>query len=381
MDVLTPERLAALVAAEDDRLVSIYLPTHRAGAETRQDPIRLKNLLGEAEAQLAALGLSDRDASAVLDPARRRLDDYDFWQRQSDGLALFCGSGALTELRLPAPFDELVVVGERFHVKPLLPVLDTGRVFFVLALSENEVRLLQGTRSTVADVAADAIPASLAEALWYEDPERSLQQHSTSRGGGKAVFHGHGLGEDDTADRRRRFLRAVDDGVTTLLAGSRAPLVLAGAERTQAAYREVSRYEGLAGEGIDGNPEHLSVDELHARSWPIVAARFAAATAEAAARYQALAGTGRAGDDPAEVALAAHDGRVETLLVSPHVAAWGRFDAAERLAEQHDSRQPGDRDLADAAAAATFRTGGRVLVVDDPADVPSRTALAAIYRY
>ncbi len=377
MDVFTPEQLARLVDASGDALVSIYLPTARAGRETRQGPIRLKNLVAEAEERLATRGADQ----GVLDRVRSRIDDCGFWQHQSDGLAILTGAGRHVELRLPAAFEELVVVGERFHVKPLLANLDRGRRYFVLALSENDVRLVEATRSTAAEVERDDVPESLAAALWYEDPEPALQYHATARGGAQTSYHGHGLGEDDTADRRRRFLRAVDDGVTTLLAGSRAPLVLAGAERTQAAYREVSRYEGLAGEGIDGNPEHLSVDELHARSWPIVAARFAAATAEAAARYQALAGTGRAGDDPAEVALAAHDGRVETLLVSPHVAAWGRFDAAERLAEQHDSRQPGDRDLADAAAAATFRTGGRVLVVDDPADVPSRTALAAIYRY
>ncbi len=381
MDVLTPERLAALVAAEDDRLVSIYLPTHRAGAETRQDPIRLKNLLGEAEAQLAALGLSDRDASAVLDPARRRLDDYDFWQRQSDGLALFCGSGALTELRLPAPFDELVVVGERFHVKPLLPVLDTGRVFFVLALSENEVRLLQGTRSTVADVAADAIPASLAEALWYEDPERSLQQHSTSRGGGKAVFHGHGLGEDDTDDRRRRFLRAVDDGVRHVVGDAEAPLVLAATERNQAAYRQVTRHPDVLDAGIDGNPEDLSADELHTRAWRLVSDRAEAERAAEAARYEGLSGTGQTTAEPAEAALAAHDGRVATLFVRAGSHAWGKFDAAARVAEPSDERRPGDRDLLDAAATATWRMGGRVFVPPEPDLVPGGGDVAAIFRY
>jgi hypothetical protein len=34
--------------------VSLYLPTHRTGAELRQGPIRLKNLLREATEGLAA---------------------------------------------------------------------------------------------------------------------------------------------------------------------------------------------------------------------------------------------------------------------------------------------------------------------------------------
>lgn len=377
MDAFTPEQLTRLIDATGDPLVSIYLPTARAGRETRQGPIRLKNLVAEAEARLAA-----RDADpGMLDRVRDRIDDYDFWQHQSEGLAVFTGSGRYLELRLPQSFEELVVVGERFHVKPLLPALDRGRRYYVLALSENEVRLVEATRSGATQLERDDVPESLAAALWYEDPEPALQHHATDRGGSETAFHGHGLGEDDAADRRRRFLRAVDDGVAALLAGGKAPLVLAGTERNQAAYRQVSRYGHVVGTGIDGNPEQLSVAELHQRSWPIVAELFGADLEAASARYEALAGTGRTGDNPADVALAAHDGRVETLVVAAGAAAWGRLDAAARLTEPHAERQPGDRDFVDAAAAAAFRTGGRVLVVDEVDQVPSGTAVAAIYRY
>jgi hypothetical protein len=46
----------------------------------------------------------------------------------------------------------LVIVSERFHVKPLLPLLSGDGRFYVLALSQNEIRLLQGTRYSVEQV-------------------------------------------------------------------------------------------------------------------------------------------------------------------------------------------------------------------------------------
>jgi len=42
-----------------------------------------------------------------------------------------------------------VVVSDRFHLKPLLPLLTGDGRFYILALSQNQVRLLQGTRYSV----------------------------------------------------------------------------------------------------------------------------------------------------------------------------------------------------------------------------------------
>ena len=150
------------------KCVSIYMPTHRAGAETQQDPIRLKNLLREAEAALIRTGLRSSRARELLEPAQELVEDHEFWQHQSDGLAIFLSPGLFRSYRLPLEFEESVFVAERFHVKPLLPLLTGDGRFYVLALSQNEVRLLQGTRFNVGEVDLEDVPRSLAEALSYE---------------------------------------------------------------------------------------------------------------------------------------------------------------------------------------------------------------------
>ncbi len=49
MDVLRKADWEELIEHVSIPCISIYMPTHRASVETRQDPIRLKNLLRDCE--------------------------------------------------------------------------------------------------------------------------------------------------------------------------------------------------------------------------------------------------------------------------------------------------------------------------------------------
>jgi hypothetical protein len=91
---------------EQQWCVSIYMPTHRTGTETQQDPLRLRNLLGEAEKRLSARGVSTRAVQEMLELANKLLQDSYFWQHQSDGLAIFLSSHRVRSYRLPLNFEE-----------------------------------------------------------------------------------------------------------------------------------------------------------------------------------------------------------------------------------------------------------------------------------
>lgn len=56
MDLLALDELGALAAQDAAPCVSLFMPTHRAGEDTRQDPIRFKNLLGRAALQTVLKG-------------------------------------------------------------------------------------------------------------------------------------------------------------------------------------------------------------------------------------------------------------------------------------------------------------------------------------
>lgn len=74
IDLVTDAVLAELAHARGPGLVSLAMPTHRAGPDTRQDPIRFRNLLGRAAELLGEhSGITGREADELLAPARALL--------------------------------------------------------------------------------------------------------------------------------------------------------------------------------------------------------------------------------------------------------------------------------------------------------------------
>ena len=196
IDIFSGRDLARLADARNGYCVSIFLPTHLLREKTTQDRIRLKNAVVEAQRELVELGMRTPDAKALLSPVDALRNDGQFWAHLDRGLAVFASSGQVSVYRLADTVKDLVVVADRFHVKPLVPLVASGRVFYVLALSQNQVRLLRGSRYGVSDIALGEIPPSLAKALRFDDPESQLQSH-----GGPACRHRPG-GRDVSRARR-----------------------------------------------------------------------------------------------------------------------------------------------------------------------------------
>ncbi len=379
--LLSRDALLDLIQERGEYHVSIYLPTEKAGPSTRENPIRLKNLATMAEEQLIAAGMRPTLARDLLELPRRLEGDFDFWQQQDAGLALYLTPDRQVVRRLPLAFPQLAVVSDRFHVRPLLPLFTENAFFYVLALSMNDVRVIRCTRFGETEVHVKGMPANMAAVLWTEDFENQSQFHTTGRGGGnEAVFH---LAGDKAAEQENQlsdYFRAVDGALFEVLKEQRAPLILATVEHEMPIYRSVSRYGHIAKQGIAGNPELLRPQELREKAWSIVEPIVQQENEEAVARYRQQAGTGLASDAIEEVVREASNGRVDTLLVADAGEVWGSVSDDGQTVSRHDQQQAGDYDLVDFAAARALAGNGRLHVL--PQDqMPTQSPLAAIYRY
>ena len=385
MNTAFREELEALTLRREGPCVSIYMPTHRAGMDVEQDPIRLSNLGRDVERALISQGMRSAEARQFLDPIRELERDSFFWRRQGDGLALFLSPEFFRSYRLPIRFEELQVVGDRFHVKPLFPVMSDDGRFLVLALSQDQVRLLECTRHGVREMELEGVPKNMDEALRFDDPEAQTRFHTITAapnptGRGSPMYHGQVVGIDDTKLNLWRYMLRINDGLHGYLQKENAPLVIAGVDYLLPIFKDANSYGHLFDAGITGNPERMSAQELRDEGWALVQPYFHRAQEEARGKFGELTGTGLTSDDIVEIVPAAYNGRVETLFVPRSGVKWGAFDPATNTATVHEEARQGDDDLFDIAAVQTFLHRGMVYAVSAE-EVPGRGEIAATLRY
>lgn len=387
MDRFTADDVRNLIEESGNPAISLYMPTVRAGKETRENAIRYKNLLTDVEDQLTQRGMRQSDIDDLLEKPRNLVSDTEYWQHQKLGFALLLTSETYHTFRLPTPVHELVTVAERFTVKPLLPVLADDGVFSILALSRKSVRLLRATRFTVEEVPLEDMPTNLADALQLDTMERTLQMHTGTPGTGsggdrRAMFHGHGAGAEDQLEKDRllQYFQVVNKGLHPYLREGNAPLVLAGVEYLFPIYREANTYPHLVDGVVAGNPDDESDATIHEKAWKLVAELFAKTQRDALSRFRELNAAKRASKNMAKVFGALRENRVETLFVPIDEQRWGKYDAETNELELHKERKPGDRDVFDIAASMAIAQGGVVYAIERER-MPTDRDIAAIFRY
>jgi len=396
MDLFNRSKLRQLAELQDDVCISLYLPTYRDESNWSQNTTRLKNLLRDARDQLRDQDYREEEIDQLLGDARQLLDRPSFWRSNiGDGLAVFITAENTELFRLPLSFEEVAIVGDRFHLKPLFPIIAANNRFYLLALSQNDVRLYQGTHQSISEIEAAEIPADIVEALQqYEDPEEQIQLHiqnkATNADGARmdAAHHGHGGGNSDDMsgepqDELKRFFREVDESVSEYIGGEDVPLVLAGVSEYLPLYREINSYPQLIeDEIVSGNPETLNGDSLHEKAWAIVEPVFQEAEKNEADRFEQLyyQDEKMASDDFHEIIPGCAYSRVDTLFVPIGEYRWGRFYPDTNTVEVHETQQSGDGDLLNYAAVKAYLNGATVHVLR-PEKMPEGRSIAATFRF
>lgn len=369
--LLTKESLAELAAVQKPPCLSLYLGTHRLAPQNQQDPIRFRNLLRDLQTSLLER-YAESEHGSLLKPFESLAHDREFWNHAQDGLAVLGAAGLFRVFRLQRPVQELAVAADSFHTKPLRQFLQSADRYLLLGLGLSTVRLFEGNRDTLDEIApAPGVPGSIAEAreeagAETPDPHQTVASYGGAGGGSAAMHHGHGGKADATEKDTERFFRAVDRAVLEHHSRpSGLPLMLVALPEHHHLVREVSHNPFLMEEGLSINPDALSLDALRTRAWQVIEPQHQARVAASIDDFKSAQAKSLGDDDLARVTEAALAGRVGTLLI------------------EADRQIPGDppaEDLLDDLGELVTRAGGQVKVLQSD-QMPSRTGLAAIYRY
>jgi hypothetical protein len=383
-ELISRNQFEFLSREHHEACISIFLPTHRSIPESKQDPIRLKDLVRQAESGLRDIGYRSVRVREILAPARELMErERDGFWSGTDGLAMFLAPGFFQYFRLPINFQDLVTVTDHFEISPLLPLFTAGGRFYVLALSRNHVRLIECTPYAWAELDLPGVPRSEDEALKYDVRQPILQVHSGGGGPGRGkesqVFTGQGAGVDDEKTRTLEYVYAVERGLRRRLR-EHEPLLLAAVEELEAVYRKVNRHRGLLEHGVHGNPDRLSSGELHKAGWEVARAYFDEEKQRAIATYADHRGAGRSSKDLHEILLAAHQGRVQSAFIETGIHVWGDFDFDDDALQLHDDQQPADEDLLNIIAVQTILHKGTAHQLPRQ-NMPDESFVAASFRY
>jgi len=377
--MINASELKQLAEYRNDQTISIYVPTTRVG-QHNEDRLRFKNALKEASHRLQDMGLEDKDADKYLKPAYELVDDEEFWSHQSDGLAAFISKDGFQYHTLPVHFDHMVHISDRYYLRPIVPMMNGENRFFILALSQNEVRFFEGHQYSVTPVEIkDLVPDGIDDTLI--EPEGTLQMHSASGGNAQTPqFHGQGTPQDEKDKILRYYLHQVDKGLLEMLHDENAPMVVVADDAVAPYYLDISKYSNVVNDYVSGNPENDDPATLHEKAWNIVREHFTADRREYHTEFGNYMSDGKAAVTLMDIVPAALDGRVEALFLVKGTYEWGEFDPEKRTVQQHGA-EPRGTELLDMAAVQTFMNGGKVYQVDRN-DMPQSVSNAnAIFRY
>ena len=386
MDTICLNDIKNIIRRNGGVQVSIFMPAHHRGGEDQQDPIRLRNLLRVAEEKLVARGLRSTEARAFLRPVEPLLTDNLFWRQQSDGLALFIAANEYFYYRVPVILREEVGVGERFYIKPLVSLLSDCGWFYVLALSQNEIRFLQCTASGSVRINPEDIPKNIEEALRIDSTSPTMQYHAAAPIGGGNVGAMAGIQTeapskaDYLKDNMIRYFEQINKGLMKILRSERALMVLAGVDYLHPIYRKANSYRNLLPEGILGNPDGVSDNTLREQAWSIVKPYFDKNRQDAVADFHKSAGTGLTAAGLNEVVAMAFQGRIRFLFIADNSQFWGKFNTETSEVTVHSPPEPEDEELVDLAAFQTLNHAGTIYEMK-PEDIPGGARISAILRF
>jgi len=381
MDGSWKDEIRTLMEKREGPCVSMFLPTYRAGQDMQQNPIRLRNMMRRAEEKLTATGMRVPEARALLEPVGALVNNAIFWRRQSDGLAIFLAADLFRYYCLPTSFNELIVVANWFHLKPLLPRLSRDERFYILALSANELKVLQGDGEGVTELDVESLPRNLADVLQYDEAQRQVRFRAVQPAVGRSASHSGSAADFENAkENLLKYFRQIDRGLKDLLREEKAPLVLAGVDYLLPIYREANTYAYLTAEGISGNPIRMGTDQLYRQARAIVERYFQVGEELALAQYRESLGTGLASNVVEEIVPAAVHGRVGVLFAAVGCQQWGTYDPETGELQLWEAAAPSGEDLLDLAAMQTYLNGGTVYMLARE-KMPDQTLLAAVYRY
>tara|TARA_R110002096_G_scaffold206192_3_gene392306 strand:- start:1303 stop:2433 length:1131 start_codon:yes stop_codon:yes gene_type:complete len=343
--------------------LTIYLPS--------AEPDQLSSLLSSArktarESVHHAQNANAKASDAIMQQVNAVFEDEDDFVPYHCA-AVFIEPEQTRVFRLGANFSPASFYSHRWHLTPMMDLAANVHAFNVLLLSQNAVRLFRGSRLGIRDISTPKMPKSFDES-----------KVASLRAGG----------DDPKAERQSspdkelmaRFFQEIDREVVAATAGLQGPLILAGAAFYLPIYEEITKHPKFSGKILEGNHEHSSPVQLQELAMEALHHELIESRKAQLLHLHQLDGQGKLESNPDHALLAAHQGRIKSLVVPSDVVRWGRFDSQGGTVEETDPHDFLGSDLHQLTAEFALQNGAELFYLRH-SKMPSSHPLAAALRY
>ncbi|MGK2863024.1 MAG: hypothetical protein ACSLE0_13905 [Chitinophagaceae bacterium] len=384
MELLNKQTIQELASGASTTCLSLYMPTHRSHPENLKDPIKFKNLLKQLDESLSQQ-YSNSEVKEFLKPFETLINDAEFWNNTSDGLAVLSADAVFKTIGLQVPVEELTVVANSFHTKPLRKYLQSLDRYHVLGISLHDIKLFEGNRHSLVEVKLPPdISKTIEEALGSEltDKHSTVASYGGVGGQSNNMHHGHGGKKEEVDIDAERFFRVISADISEHYSKpSGIPLILAALPEHHNLFHKVNNNPLLLPNSIHINYKAVEIDKLTAMAWEVMQPEYAHKLSGLTDKYEQAKANNTGSDDIKKVAEAAAAGRVGTLLIEADCIVAGKItDSNTGAIQMEDLSNPETDDLLDDIGELVTKLGGQVMVVP-PEYMPTHTGLAAIFRY
>jgi hypothetical protein len=387
MHKVTQSSIEILARPQSENVISIYLPTHRQSTppHIQEDQTRFKNLIREAKDKWLSGG-NKRDLSSIFEQLESKLDNYDFWQHTTEGMAIFAGKDMFEIYDLPVECEERICVADSYDITPLLIVAASDQPYYLLNLAMHNTKLFKGDMYGLEHVAID-FPTSPEDALnideLFSNSNTVRSQNGPGGPGGNVSPHGQGDSNAAGTEERLQYFRIIDHMIANAAgADSTLPVLIAGTDSEAGDYRHMSKLSGLIHTYLQGNHTNTTLQDLSALAWPVIQDEVInKRAAKAIDQLNEKAGIQKSSYDYKDMTEAANIGRVKTLLVGITRKTTDTVSDAIHtavpiltFAKQHEYEHVAE------LVRKVLAQGGTILGVGNEM-LPAKVPVAAIYRY
>lgn len=357
--------------------LSIYIPLSTApnAQGAKADSLLWRESIDALQSQIDPYGAEGRELLESVSDWNALTEDVEL---RGKSLAVFRSKDVFRLVLLHEETANRAEIGPQFYIRPLLPELTKDKLFYILALSQKNVRMLRCTLTSSEEIPLGGVKTNFDDYQDMQKPDHNDKNRASagpSSGTSKGIMQGTSADSEARDEYLTHFYKQIGLGVFEALRGKTEPVVPVGVDYELALFRRVNSYPHLSEESVHGAPNGLKAGEMHARAIEALAKDYEKKLDKALAEYDHKVGGG-ASNRLKDVVTAAHDGRVLTLIVSDSLTPTGTFDEATNQA----IGGKGDQDLVNDAAVQTILHAGYVLVAPN-SKMPHGAPVAAIFRY